>query len=180
MFPSFTPRYRAIDALAFVSLLLIFSILLSYILFPKKSRANMQKISLAISLLIITSPRLFTMFQDHSVTFCESELVPATFLNLRCGMQAFLMIFGTHAAVLWASMRAYSVLALITYQRSFTSTRWIVGINVVCWGIPLAFSTGLILSKTVAYSFSGFCGPKASLQPSLFFLPLLVCLVLCH
>jgi hypothetical protein len=134
----------------------------------------MQKISLAVSLWILTSTRLFTMFQDYSVTFCETDIIPATFLNARCGTQAFLVTFGTHSAALWASLRAYTVLALIIYQRSFTSTRWIIAINAICWGIPLAFATGVIGSKTVGYGFSGFCGPKASLQPFLFFLPILV------
>jgi hypothetical protein len=174
MFPSFTPRYRAVDAIAFVSLVLISSVLVAYILFPKKSQANMQKISLAISLWILTSTRLFTMFQNYADTFCQNDLVPATFLDTRCGLQAFLMTFGVHASVLWASMRAYTVLVLVTRQRSCSSTRWLVGINLICWGIPLAFATGVVAGQTGGYSFSGFCGPKPSIQGFVYFLPLLV------
>ena len=174
MFPSFTARYRTTDVFALVSLLLISILLLSYILFPIKSQANMQKISLTVSLWILTSMKFFTMFQDYSHTFCQNEFITATYRNPRCGIMAFLLTFGVHAVVLWSSMRAYTLLAMITYQKSLTSTRWIVAINVICWGVPLVFATAALGTETVGYAFSGTCAARAGLQKYFYFIPILV------
>ena len=73
-------------------------------------------------------------------------------------------------------MRAYTVLALVTYQRSLNHVRWIVGINSVCWGVPLLFAVGTIGSQTVGYSVSGSCGPSVGLQIGLFLVPSVVLL----
>ena len=75
---------------------------------------------------------------------------------------------------LWASMRAYTVLALITYQKSVTSLRWRVGMSVVCWGIPLLIAVAVIATKLVGYGFGATCGPRANLQPAFFSIPILV------
>jgi hypothetical protein len=49
-----------------------------------------------------------------------------------------------------------------------------MGINVVCWGVPLCFAAGTIGSKTVGYVFSGSCGPSTNLQIGLFLVPSIV------
>ena len=174
MFPSFTRLYQIVDAMAFISLLLISVLLLSYLLIPTKSQANMQKISGTIALWILISIKCFTMFQSYSKTLCQSAFLGATFRNPRCGVQAVLLTFGTHAVALWASMRAYTVLALITYQKSFTSLRWRVAMNVVCWGIPLLVAVAAIATRMVGYGFGAICGPRANLQPAFFSIPILV------
>ena len=174
MFPSFTPRYQVVDALSFVSLLLISVLLLSYIVIPTKSQANMQKVSGAIALWILVSIKCFTMFQSYAKTFCQNSFQAATFRNPRCGIQAFLLTIGTHAVALWASMRAYTLLALITYQKSATSVRWRVAMSVVCWGIPLVIAVGAIATRRVGAAFGALCGPKPDLQPAFFQIPLLV------
>jgi len=174
MFPSFTKKYQAVDSIALVSLLLISIVLLSYILIPAKSQANLQKISLAIAVFALTSTKCFTMFQDYSNTFCENAFVTATFQNSRCGFEAFLVTFGSHAVPVWASMRVYTVLALITYQRSITSTKWKLVMSSICWGVPLVFAFGSLASRMVGYAFSGTCGVTAALQPIFFSIPIIV------
>ena len=179
MFPSQISKFRTNDALAFTSLLCLSMVLMTYILLPKPSNSNMQKISLTISVFILTSIKCFTMFQSSSATFCRNAIQGATFHNPRCGIQAFILAFGVHSTLLWASMRAYTVLALITYQRSLSDVRWTVGTNVVCWGVPLLFAVGTIGSQTVGYSFSGSCGPNISLQIGLILVPAIVSLPNC-
>ena len=174
MFPSFISKYQTVDVLALTSLLCISLVLLSYLVLPRPTKANMQKISVAISLFTLTSARTFTMFQSYTHTFCQNSIQGATFHNHRCGVQAFILAFGIHSSILWASMRAYTVLALITYQRSLNSIRWRAGINAVCWGVPLCFAAGTIGSKSVVYEFSGNCGPRPSLQIGLFVVPFIV------
>lgn len=176
MFPSQVSKFRVNDALALTSLLCLSLVLIAYIILPKASKSNMQKISVTISVFILTSINCFTMFQSPSATFCRNAIQVATFHNPRCGTQAFLLAFGIHSTLLWASMRTYTVLALITYQRSFSNVRWMMGINAVCWGVPLLFAVGTIGSQTVGFSFGGSCGPKISLQIGLILVPAIVSL----
>lgn len=175
MFPSFISKYRAVDAIAFTSMLCISLVLLAYILIPTASKSNMQKFSVAASVFILTSTKTFTMFQSYNSTFCANSIQGATFHNARCGVQAFILAFGIHSSVLWASMRAYTVLALITYQRNSKSVRWTVGSNVVCWGVPLCFASGTIGSRSVGYAFGGSCAARTNLQVGLFLVPPIVC-----
>ena len=174
MFPSYTIRYHVVDILALISLILLFLMLLSYLVIPAASQPNMQKVSVCIALLVLTASRCFTMFQPYAETLCADNVLTATFRDGRCGVQGFLLLFGGHAVCLWASMRAYTLLALITYQRSLTSTRWIIAINTICWGLPIAFAFAAIASQTIGYFFSATCGPRASWQAVFFFIPILV------
>jgi len=176
MFPSQVSKFRTNEALAFTSLLCLSLVLITYIVLPKPSNSNMQKISLTISVFILTSVKCFTMFQSSSLTFCQNAIQGATFHNPRCGIQAFILALGVHSTLLWASIRAYTVLALITYQRSLSNVRWTVGTNAVCWGVPLLSAVGTIGSQTVGYSFSGSCGPNISLQIGLILVPAIVSL----
>lgn len=174
MFPSFTPLYKVVDALAFVSLILLSVLLLSYILIPTKSRVNMIKISGVMSRWILISANCFTMFQPYGKTLCQNPIQAATFRNSRCVIQAFLVTFGLHAIALWASMRVYTLLASITYQKSVMSLRWRVAMSVVCWGVPLAFGVAVIATRGGGYAFGALCGPEPNLQPALFSIPILV------
>lgn len=174
MFPSFTHRYRVVDILALVSLILLSLLLLAYIVLPKRSQPNMQKVSLTIALIFFTSTKAFTMFQNYSTTLCSNVIQAANVHNRRCSAQAFLMIFGAQALVLWASMRAYTVLALVVYQRSTQSFRWSVIMNIISWGVPLIFASIAIGSHKIGYTFSGICVLEPDLQPALYFIPLLV------
>ena len=162
------------DILGFISFLLL-ALIAAQRLFPTNCNGNMQKTSLAISLVFLCSRSLFTLFLPPSDTLCSSSLVAASSdTNWRCAVQGTFMMFGAYAAALLCSVRSYEVFAVVVFGSHWLrGWKWCVVWNGVCWGVPLVVSLAAVGTGSIGFIATRFCGPRFNLQEGLILYPLI-------
>jgi len=151
--------------------------LISYLVLPGKRTHPSILILFASLMIFLFSSNVFFSIGNAKKIQCANEVTPSTQENnALCGIQGALLIFASHATVLWIGTIILSLHIHTVWNSNILSKRYIF-IHTNCWGTPALLTIIALGKKSISYQFSTLCLVKVEDSNLLFFYPMAIVVV---
>ncbi|KAI9278085.1 hypothetical protein BY458DRAFT_554092 [Sporodiniella umbellata] len=164
--------FLATNILRFISAVLSFFMMISYLVLPDKRRhPSLLILNFSISLFLFNLVSFFTIANPESIQ-CANSITPSTQdNNIPCAVQGAILIFGSLATCCWSAALILNLHLHTVWRSSFFMERYLL-LNVVCYGYPtIVMAVNLGLHK-VRFEFANLCLVSVDAIFELFFYPL--------
>ncbi|KAI9267566.1 hypothetical protein EDC94DRAFT_601222 [Helicostylum pulchrum] len=168
-----TRGFLATDILRFISSILSFVLVLSYLVLPDKRRhPSLLILNMSIAIFIFSMVVFFSI-GDPKKLQCSYDGIKSSTMdnNTLCAAQGALLIFGSLSTVLWCSALILNLHIHTVWNSNFFTNRYIL-LNIVCWGIPVAIMSTALGLHAVKFEFANLCLVSMEYIFPMFFYPM--------
>ncbi|KAI7856268.1 hypothetical protein BDC45DRAFT_63582 [Circinella umbellata] len=167
-----THGFLATNIVRFISAVVSFILVISYLVLPDKRR-HPSLLILNFSLAIfLFSMVVFFSIGDTKRLQCADAINPSDQdNNPLCAAQGAILIFASLATVLWCSALIVNLHVHTVWNSNFFTDKYIY-LSIFCWGIPTAFMAVCLGMHKVKFEFANLCLVSVDRIFDLFFYPM--------
>ncbi|KAI9261650.1 hypothetical protein BDA99DRAFT_512016 [Phascolomyces articulosus] len=167
-----THGFLATNIVRFISAVVSFILVVSYLVLPDKRR-HPSLLILNFSLAIfLFSMVVFFSIGDTKRLQCADAINPSDQdNNTLCAAQGAILIFASLATVSWCAALIVNLHVHTVWNSNFFTNKYIY-LNIFCWGLPTAFMAVCLGMHKVKFEFANLCLVSVDSIFDLFFYPM--------
>ncbi|KAI7873176.1 uncharacterized protein EV154DRAFT_487394 [Mucor mucedo] len=168
-----TRGFLATDILRFISAILSFVLVISYLILPDKRRhPSLLILNLSIAIFLFSMGVFFSVGNPKRLQ-CAANGISTGEMgnNTLCAAQGAILIFGSFATVLWCSALILNLHVHTVWNSNFFTNRYVL-LNIICWGIPTTIMSIALGLHAIKFEFANLCLVSMKYIFPMFFYPL--------
>ncbi|KAG1623727.1 hypothetical protein G6F45_010701 [Rhizopus arrhizus] len=165
--------FNVSNALRFVSAILSFFLVVSYLVLPDKRRhPSLLILNLSIGIFLFSMTSFFAIGNLKRVQCSSNGISPGEMDNNKlCAAQGAILVFGSFATAFWCSALILNLHLHTVWNYGFFTNRYVL-LNTICWGIPTAITCIAIGLHAIKFEIASLCLVSMEYIFKLFFYPL--------
>ncbi|KAK4515349.1 uncharacterized protein ATC70_010293 [Mucor velutinosus] len=164
--------FLATDILRFISSIVSFFMLVSYLVLPDKRRhPSLLILNVSASIFLFSFVVYFSIGNPQRLQCANAVAVSTQDNNALCATQGAILIFASLATCCWSAALILNLHMHTVWNSNFFTNRYFI-LNILCWGYPaviMAVSVGL---HQVKFEFANLCLVAVDRIFELFFYPM--------